>query len=198
MARIYGIRKRLADNNVDETLAKEIIGNGDLVEVTTRMEALLGAAVTHQLLDSCACGTGKKELAGLKEVTGETLKDKLEAITHLSDYHADWIITINQDETLTVRWDMKKDDQYTCACSAAVKNKVKVSDLVAENRTMPLTYCFCCAGHARQQLQQLLGLPLKTKEIISSPINSGGNNPCEFILEILKQWTMESKDTCTP
>ena len=58
-------------------------------------------------------------------------------------------------------------------------------DLVSEGRTMPLTYCLCCAGHCRQHLERLLGIQLKTKEVVSSPINSNGQKPCEFVLEII-------------
>ena len=73
-----------------------------------------------------------------------------------------------------------------CVCPAVVKNGVKVSDIIAQSRTMPLSYCFCCAGHCRQHLQKLLGIQLNTKEIVSSPINSGGEKPCEFIFEMVK------------
>ncbi len=31
MARVYGIKKKLSQNNVDEKIIKEIIGNEDLV-----------------------------------------------------------------------------------------------------------------------------------------------------------------------
>jgi len=62
---------------------------------------------------------------------------------------------------------------------------VKVSDLAgAENdRDMPLSYCFCCAGSYRRHLQLRLGVELKTREIVSSPINSGGEKPCVIIFE---------------
>jgi hypothetical protein len=41
VARVYGIKKRLEQNNIDKKLIREIIGNEDLVEVITRMETLL-------------------------------------------------------------------------------------------------------------------------------------------------------------
>jgi hypothetical protein len=64
------------------------------------------------------------------------------------------------------------------------KGKERVKDLAKGDRAMPLTYCLCCAGHARRHLQKLLGVTLTTREIVSSPINSRGQRPCEFIFEM--------------
>lgn len=50
---------------------------------------------------------------------------------------------------------------------------------------MPLSYCYCCAGSVHRHLQLQLSVELKTKEIISSPINSRGEKPCGIIFEIV-------------
>ncbi len=185
MARVNGIKSKLERNGIEENLIKEIIGNGDLVDVITRMEKLLNPELTYRILDSCACGTSLKEIKELKKIEAETLKEKINDIANLEDFHSDWNVCLNQDNTLTAGWIIKENDSYTCVCSAVVKKGVKVSDLTFESRTMPLTYCFCCAGHCPQHLQKLLNIQLKTKEIISSPINSKGQKPCEFIFEII-------------
>lgn len=49
MARLSGIKTKLAKHNIDEKLAKEIIGNGDLVDVTVRMETLLDLEIVYQI-----------------------------------------------------------------------------------------------------------------------------------------------------
>lgn len=185
MARILGIKKKLAEQNIDEKLIKEIIGNGDLVDVIVRMEKLLDHEITYQILDSCACGTSIKEIKGIKEIEAETLEEKINKISHLEDYHSDWNVNLNQDNTLTAGWVIKEKDSYACTCSTVVKSGVKVSDLSHDSRAMPLIYCICCAGHCRRHLQKLLNIQLKTKEIVSSPINSNGEKPCEFIFEII-------------
>lgn len=185
MARVYGIKKRLDKYGVDFNTAKEIIGNGDLVDIITRMENQLDPEITYQILDSCACGISKKELKNLKEIKAETLEDKVNKIASMEDFHSDWIINLNHDNTLTARWVMKENEKHVCVCSAAVNIDIKVSDLSNNNRNMPLAYCLCCAGHCRRHLQELLNIQLKTKEIVSSPINSKGEKPCEFIFEIL-------------
>ena len=186
MARLSGLKSKLPRSNVDEKIAKEIIGNGDLVGITERMETLLDPDITYQILDSSACGTSQKELHSLKQIVGETLQKKIEKIAFLGDFHSDWDIALNDDNTLTAGWSIKDNVSFACVCSAVVNKKQKVSDLSHEGCTMPLTYCLCCAGHCRRHLEKLLGVQLKTTKVVSSPINSKGQKPCNFIFDILK------------
>lgn len=185
MARVYGIEKKLTKYNIDEKLVKEIIGSGDLVDITMRMEKLLNPEITYQVLDSCACGISQKEINGLKKIEADTLKEKIERIAFIGDFHSDWSVTLNPDNTLTAGWSIKDKENFSCVCSAVAGKNTKVSDLAHVDRTMPLTYCLCCAGHCRKHLEKLLGIQLITKKIVSSPINSKGKKPCEFILEII-------------
>ncbi len=185
MAKVNGIKKRLIEHNIDENTIKEVIGNGDLVDIIERMEKLLDHEIVYQILDSSACATSQKELNGIKKIEGNSLQEKIEQIPCLEDFHSDWNVNLNSDNTITARWVIKDKDNYACVCPCTVNKKLKVNSLPNENRTMPLTYCFCCAGHCRRHLERLLDLQLKTKEIVSSPINSKGEMPCEFIFERL-------------
>ncbi|MCL2488830.1 MAG: hypothetical protein FWE80_09125 [Oscillospiraceae bacterium] len=194
MARVYGIKKRLAQQGMDEKLIKEIIGTGNLVDIITRMEDTLDADTVHSMLDSCGCGGGKEyikqcEKTG-KEIAGRTLEAK---ITYLNTDTEK--LLLNTDGTLTATLSYTDNGEYRCLCSAAVKNGVKVSDLaaVSDGRVMPLTYCFCCAGSMRRHLQLQLGAALRTKEIISSPINSKGEKPCAFVFEFYDNDLSEEK-----
>ena len=110
-----------------------------------------------------------------KDLTGKSLDEK---VNHLNNnvFDSEGII-LNGNNLLTGTLSYKGNEKYKCVCSAAVKKGMTVSDLTgdADERAMPLSYCFCCAGSFR----------LKTKEIVSSPINSKGQKPCEFIFEII-------------
>ena len=200
MARLYGIKKRLSDNGIDETLRKEIIGNGNLIGIIERMESLLEPEMMHEILDSCACLGSKEylktcEKAG-KEVADKTLEEKVEYFSGWYDYYK---LGLSDSNTLTVKMSFRDDNsltasesggKYGCVCPAAVKTHVRVSDYASpannsDDRVMPLSYCICCAGSSRVHLQLQLGVSLRTKEIISSPINSRGEKPCEFSFEIL-------------
>lgn len=177
------MKTKLSRFNVDEKIAKEIIGTGDLVEIIERMEKLLEPDTTYQILDNSCCD-GKTD--SFKEINGETLQEKIDKIPYLTDFHAGWNVKLNDDNTLNAGWILKNNDKFYCVCSATVnRKKVRVSDLSKGNRSMPLTYCLCCSGHCRRHLEKLLGVQLKTKGAISSPINSKGQKPCEFIFEII-------------
>jgi len=193
MARVYGIKKRLESRNTDAKIVKEIIGNGDLVDIINRMEKLLEPDIIHQILGSCACLGGKKYLKHCedigKKIAGKTLTEKIDYINKNADTEFEKT-TLNSANALTIRLFWKDNDKYKCYCSAAVKNSIKVSDLTldnddSDNRVMPLSYCFCCAGSMLTHLQLKLGIKLKTKEIVSSPINSKGEKPCEIVFEII-------------
>jgi hypothetical protein len=188
MARIYGIKKRLEQNDFDEQMIKEIIAGGNLVNTITRLEKLLPPDMLYDILDSCACLGGKDYLKRCektgKEIADKTLGEKIDHVNNISSESEK--VTLNDDGTLMVRWSYVNGEKYKCICGAAVKTGVRVAEL-AENtdNSMPLSYCYCCAGSGRRHLQLQLGVELKTKEIISTPINSGGEKPCEFILEIV-------------
>ncbi len=189
MARIYGIKKRLELNKVDKKIIKEIIGNNDLVDIVVRMEKLIAPHMMHEIFDSCGCGGGRDYIKHCekigKELTGKPLEEKIKLINSDSEQ-----IVLNNDNTLTIVLHYNNGNNYKCVCSAAIKTGIIVSDLAqgagADGRIMPLTYCFCCAGSYRRHLQLKLGLDLKTKEILSSPINSKGEKPCKFVLEIIR------------
>jgi len=193
MARVYGIEKSLTKYGFDDKTIKEIIGNGNLVNVIERMEKALDPDVLHEILDRHACGGGKDFIARMKKI-GKEIADKSlsEKITHINNISSDSEkITLNADNTLSVKWSFDNNGKYKCVCSATIKTGVRVSELALENNNvgdyvMPLSYCYCCAGSGRRHLQLQLGVDLKTKEIISTPINSKGEKPCEFILEMVE------------
>lgn len=191
MARVYGIKKKLEKNNIEKKLIKEIIGNENLVDVITRMEALLNYDIMYEILDSCACLGSKEYLKKCKNIGKDLIGKSLnEKINHLnSNIFASESITLNNDGTLSALMVYKSNDKYSCVCSATVCKDVKVSDLalsenISENSDMPLSYCLCCAGSFRRHLQLMLDVKLKTKTVISSPISSRGEKPCEFVFEL--------------
>mgnify|MGYP000843948532 CR=1 FL=1 len=186
MARVYGIKKRLEQNNISEETIKEIIGKEDLRDIVIRMESKLDPEIVYKILDSCACGISLKELKSIKKIEADSIESRIAQISKLNDFHSDWDVKLINNNTLTGGWAIKTDnDKFSCACSAVTNKKMKVCDLVNSDRTMPLSYCFCCAGHCRRHLEMLLGIQLKTRKIVSSPINSNGENPCCFIFDIL-------------
>ena len=77
----------------------------------------------------------------------------------------------NEDGTITIHAVYYSDgEKFLCACPNY--NGVKRDYGVSRN------YCFCCAGHFKYHYEIMLGVKLKTLEVVSSPLDSDGKNPC--------------------
>jgi len=188
MARALGIKKRLESNGFDETVVKSVIGNKYLIGVIERLEKTVEPELVHEMLDSCGCGGGKdfhKFCVNIgKENSGKSMADKVAYVNETSSSSEN--VILNADNTLTVTWSFDGAKKYNCLCPAAVKTGMRVSDIaLSDDLVMPLTYCFCCAGSGRRHLELKLGVELKTKTILSSPINSHGEKPCIVVLEVV-------------
>jgi len=89
MAHVYGIKKRLEKFGIAEKTAKEIIGNGNLIDITAKMETSLEPDMMIQILESCACGTAKKYLEQSakigKTLAGKALEEKISLISSDSE-----------------------------------------------------------------------------------------------------------------
>ena len=85
---------------------------------------------------------------------------------------------LNPDGTLTVAWSFGEDGAYVCVCGIIAE-----LTLPAEMDVSP-TFCGCCGGHARQNLQRALGVKLRLKKIVSSAVSSKGKKSCEFTFDI--------------
>lgn len=84
----------------------------------------------------------------------------------------------NEDGTITVHAVYYSDgDKFLCACSNF--NGVKRDYSVSRK------YCFCCAGHFKYHYEIMLGVKLKTLEVVSSPLDSDGKNPCIIKYEVI-------------
>lgn len=61
------------------------------------------------------------------------------------------------------------DGKYACACPSVSRQPVQPASK---------NYCYCCAGHFKFHYEIMLGCKLATAEIVSSPLDSKGNDPC--------------------
>jgi len=136
MARVYGIKKGLAQNNVDEKRIKEIIGNENLTGVIVRMEKLLDPGMMHEILDACACGGGKEFIKSCektgKEIADKTLSEKINHINSISPESDN--IVLNDDNTLTVTWSFGDKGKNKCLCSAALTKGESLCACLGEQR----------------------------------------------------------------
>ena len=130
---------------------------------------------------NACCKSGARERASkafAKENDNKSFDEKLEKIKSIP-YMGEPIR--NDDGTITVyavKW--FNGDKYLCSCSNF--SGLNLDYNVSKN------YCFCCAGHFKYHYEIMLGVKLKTLEIISSPLDSNGEKPCVIRLyNILSQ-----------
>lgn len=124
------------------------------------------------LLAANACCKGgareKNAKAFAKANKDKSLEEKLALIPSVPQAGRP---VLNEDGSITVHAVYYHDGtKYLCACSNYHRTK----------RDYPVSknYCFCCAGHFQHHYQIMLGMKLRPVEIVSSPLDSEGRNPC--------------------
>ena len=88
---------------------------------------------------------------------------------------------LNDDGTLSLYWEIGEAGNYQCVCACYKRLKKEqpgISDISK-------TYCGCCGGHIRHHYQNILGVQLRLKEVVSSPISSNGQKRCAFLFDIV-------------
>lgn len=101
---------------------------------------------------------------------------------------------LNEDGTFTITMSGYQNGVHTgkTTCSCGLIKKLKQPFSVSP------TYCGCCAGHFRYHYQNMLGVAVKLKDVISSPLNTNGEKPCRFLFEIEKKPILDNVASYAP
>jgi len=157
---------------------------GEALSLINQMDKLLTREQCLAVMEEQGCSKTEKFVAPFREFAqthaAKTVEDKIEL---MSELNASQSITcrLNPNGTLSFYWGFRQDDSYRCICR-------KINCLYkerGEQANISSTFCGCCAGHVRYAYQLALGVELRLKEIVSSPLDSGGKNHCEFLFEIV-------------
>lgn len=186
-------RKSLVEFGVDDAVIAQInAGYENVIDKTPKKERaayfkhavdVLNEQVDPQTVQdilewNACCKGGAREKAAktfAKENAHLSLDETLEKIKDVP-YMGE--ASRNEVGTITVKAVSYSDgEKFFCACSNF--NGVKRDYEVSKN------YCFCCAGHFKHHYEIMLGEKLKTLEIVSSPLDSRGEDPCVIRYEIL-------------
>ncbi len=68
-------------------------------------------------------------------------------------------------------------DRFECVCPTVSR--------VKRDYAIPREYCYCCGGHFKFHYEIMLGVKLELSEIVSSPHDTEGREPCVFRYRIL-------------
>lgn len=132
------------------------------------------AEVIHQLFESNACCKGgRREKAAKAFAQKYQDKDYTERIKHIDEVPYMGTAVLESENVILVHAvNYLVADKYSCACSNF--NKSGFEENVLKE------YCYCCAGHFLHHYQIMLGIQLKTLEIVFSPLSSGGTEACKI------------------
>ncbi|MDD5901371.1 MAG: hypothetical protein PUC73_10825 [Lachnospiraceae bacterium] len=179
-------RETLVQHNIPQEIISRIHqGFEDLVSSSPKKKkALFFKRATDILCENCdidavhslyernaCCKGGAREKASKQfaaKYAGLSLYERIKHIEEVPNMgsavlEADGVIRVN-----AVYY--KVGEQFACACSNY--NKSGFQENVRKD------YCYCCAGHFLHHYQIMLGVKLKTLEIVSSPLDSHGKEPC--------------------
>ena len=177
----------------DEIIAKfdcspNPIGNRPepVIEFINLMDKLLTKEQCLAIMEMQGCCKGGKRDKDCKAFAKEHAKKPLaEKLALVSGVEYMMSPRLNEDGTITIAWAGHQNGVHTgnttCSCGTVKKLKQPFS--------VSATYCGCCAGHFLYHYQNALGVKLRLKEIVSSPLNTNGNKPCSFTYEIVKPYT---------
>ena len=156
----------------------------EVLALISQMDELLTEEQCLSIMEEQGCGkAGKGNEASLsfgRSHSGKSVEERIDLLDGVT-VHPNVPRRLNEDGTLSVFWEIGEKDHYQCVCYG-YKRLLKDQP---QTGNVPKTYCGCCGGHIRHHYQNILGVKLRLKEVVSSPISSGGKKRCEFLFEIV-------------
>jgi len=157
---------------------------GEVISVINQMDALLSREQCLAVMEEQGCCKDEKVTApftafGLK-YADKTVDEKINLFGEIKSGHKP-PCHLNPDGTLSVYWDGWDREKERCVCHVIKRLYKEQGEPVKVSKT----FCGCCAGHVRNTFQCALGVDLRLKDIVSSPINSNGKDRCEFLFEVI-------------
>ena len=186
--RITKLAESLNDAGVEPAVIAEILAGGEEIlkstrpevkadwmrEAMLRMNRLLEPSTRFRVRENCACCLGGKRLEISKRIAKQytSLDERIRAANeaHFVFGHS---VTRQADGSIQVAFSPDGQEHYRCVCLPQARHKI------------PITYCYCCGGHAKHHLQTALGRPLKLT-VLSSALSSAGEKPCKFSFTLVE------------
>jgi hypothetical protein len=162
----------------------------NVIAVINKMDELLSKEQRLAIMEKqgcCKSGQRDRDCKAFgKEHNDKPLLEKLKLLSGVQ-----YMMTpqLNSDGTITVCFGGYQNGVHTgkttCSCGQIKKLKQPFS--------VSSTFCGCCAGHFLYHYENALGVKLKLKEIVSSPLNTNGEKHCEFKFEIINPKNKKQK-----
>ena len=188
-------RETLAEFAVDEVTVRKI--NAGYENVVSKTNKKIKSAYMKQALDvmneelskervqeiieanaCCKSGARLKASKEFAEIHKDASIEERLALISQRPYMNMGTAALNEDGDLIVHAvSNHPEDRFECACPTVSR--------VKRDYAIPREYCYCCGGHFRFHYEIMLGVKLELCEIVSSPHDTEGREPCVFRYRIL-------------
>ena len=183
-------RESLAQFAVDESPVREInTGYEDVISKTNKkiksaymkqalevMNERLPKEHVQEIIEANACcksGARKKASEEFARINAEKpIEEKLKLIS-ARPYLNMGSAELDENGNLLVHAvSLHSGERFECVCPTVSK--------VKRDYAIPREYCYCCGGHFKYHYEIMLGVKLELIEIVTSPHDTNGEEPCTF------------------
>ena len=137
------------------------------------MEEKLGLEQTREVFEANGCCKTGARLKASREFArinaGLSIEEKLEKISRAAYMNMGSPRLDGNGDIVVDAVNYSIGSRFACACPTISRQKMQPDSK---------NYCYCCAGHFKFHYEIMLGCKLKVGEIVSSPLDSEGENPC--------------------
>lgn len=137
------------------------------------MESELGPDKTKEIFEANSCCKSGARLKASREFArinaALTIEDKLAKIRRAAYMNMGSPYLDENSDIVVNAVNYRIDGKFGCACPTISRQAVQPDSK---------NYCFCCAGHFKFHYEIMLGCKLTVAEIVCSPLDSDGANPC--------------------
>lgn len=188
-------RETLAEFAVDEATVQKINeGFENVVSKTNKkiksaymkqalevMNGRLPEKRVQEIIEANACCKSGARLKASKEFArinaDKPIEEKLKLISSRPYLNMGRAELDGNGELIIHAVSFNSGERFECVCPTISK--------VKRDYSIPREYCYCCGGHFKFHYEIMLGVKLELCEIVSSPHDTEGREPCVFRYRIV-------------
>ena len=135
----------------------------------------------QEIIEANACCKSGARLKASKEFArvhaDKSLEERLKLISERPYMNMGRAELDENGEILVHAVSFHNGERFECVCPTVSK--------VKRDYAIPREYCYCCGGHFKFHYEIMLDVKLELAEIVSSPHDTEGKEPCAFRYRII-------------
>ena len=156
--------------------SKKTIKSAYMKQALDVMNAELPREFVQKIIEANACCKSGARLKASKEFArinaDKTVEERLKLISARPYLNMGKAELDGNGELIVHAVSFNSGEKFECVCPTVSK--------VKRDYAIPREYCFCCGGHFRFHYEIMLDVGLELCEIVSSPHDTDGGEPCVF------------------